>query len=190
MIDEFLQYIDLSFRDIPTSLIVGMLLIFLVGTTLLLKFGGLRKGWRWSAVLLLLEYLFLLLFLSVLSRNTQAERVYDFVPFWSYRALMSGKRGLLAPIIANVVAFVPVGFFLGCAFGRIKWWRVLLIGGSFSILIETLQFVLKRGHTEVDDVVHNVAGCLVGYGVYLAFTHIVRSLTRKPSIDTVPTQRR
>ena len=31
-------------------------------------------------------------------------------------------------------------------------------------MIETLQFVLKRGFTEVDDVWHNVVGCVIGWG--------------------------
>ena len=56
---------------------------------------------------------------------------------------------------------------LGCAFGRMKGWKVLLIGGGFSVLIETLQFVLKRGFAEFDDVFHNVLGCLIGFGVYV-----------------------
>ena len=77
-------------------------------------------------------------------------------------------------VIANVVAFVPIGLLLGCAFGkRMKWWKVLLIGGGFSLLIETLQFVLKRGFAEFDDVFHNVLGCLIGWGVYVGVRWMV-----------------
>lgn len=79
----------------------------------------------------------------------------------------------------NVVAFIPIGLLLGCAFDRMKWWQVLLIGGAFSLLIETLQFVLKRGFAEVDDVWHNVVGCMVGYGVYRGVRWLVKRLAKK-----------
>ena len=55
-------------------------------------------------------------------------------------------------------------FYSNGAFGKVKWWKVALIGGGFSVMIETLQFVLKRGFTEVDDVWHNVVGCVIGWG--------------------------
>ena len=117
---------------------------------------------------MLLEYAVLLIILSVLVRSAQAERTFDFTPFWSYRAIREGSKALLTQIIANVVAFVPIGLLLGCAFGkRMKWWNVLIIGGGFSLLIETFQFVMKRGFAEVDDVMHNVVGCMIGWGVYV-----------------------
>jgi len=59
-----------------------------------------------------------------------------------------------------------VGLLLGCAFDGIKWWKVLLIGLFLSVGIEALQFFLKKGFPEVDDVIHNTLGCMIGYGVY------------------------
>ena len=64
-----------------------------------------------------------------------------------------------------MIAFIPIGLLLGISFPNIKWWIVLLIGGAFSLLIETLQFFLRRGFAEFDDVWHNVLGCMVGYAV-------------------------
>ena len=62
----------------------------------------------------------------------------------------------------NVLAFIPIGLLLG-TFKGMKWWHVLLIGLCFSLLIELLQLVLKRGLTEFDDGVHNVVGCMMGF---------------------------
>ena len=61
---------------------------------------------------------------------------------------------------------MPVGILLGAAFRSMTWWKVLLMGGGVSVLIETMQFFLKRGFSEVDDVMHNTVGCLFGYGIY------------------------
>lgn len=50
----------------------------------------------------------------------------------------------------------------------------MLIGGAFSVLIESLQFVMKRGFSEFDDVFHNVLGCMFGYVLYIAIACLVK----------------
>ena len=40
---------------------------------------------------------------------------------------------------------------------------VLLIGCSISITIEALQFCFMKGFSELDDVMHNTVGCLMGW---------------------------
>lgn len=44
-----------------------------------------------------------------------------------------------------------------------SWLIVLLIGCSISITIEALQFCFMKGFSEVDDVMHNTVGCLMGW---------------------------
>lgn len=179
MINSFKEYLILCFNDVPTSVIVGLLLLFCLGTIVFLAFFSGKKRMKWLASLLLVESLFLILLLSVLVRKVRAERSYDFVLFWSYQAIQGGKTDLLTQNIANVLTFIPIGFLLGCVFDRMRWWKVLLIGLGFSMLIEFLQFVLKRGFTEFDDVFHNALGCIIGYGVYVWGVWLVRMVIRK-----------
>ena len=74
------------------------------------------------------------------------------------------KRGwMLTENIMNVVVFTPVVILLGITFKQMTWWEVLLIGCSISITIEALQFCFLKGFSEVDDVMHNTVGCLVGW---------------------------
>lgn len=175
MVDNLKNYITTISRDIPISFLAGILVLFAVGTVLFLVILGCKRGARWSAGLLLLEYMVLLLSLTVLTRQVHPTRAFDFSPFWSYReVLRSGKDALLTQNIANVGAFVPIGFFLSCAFGRMKWRKVLAIGGGFSLLIEVLQFVFLRGFAEFDDVFHNVIGCVIGFWIYIAFDSLAR----------------
>ena len=75
---------------------------------------GFRTGLRYSAVLLLAEYIFLLFCSTVIFRVTGETRQYDFHPFWSY-----DRPELLVENIMNVVVFVPVGLMLG-SFLRVK----------------------------------------------------------------------
>ena len=174
MIDKIEIFITTVFRDFPTSFLVGFLVLFGVGAVLFFAFFGWKRGAKWSAGLLLVEYMVLLLALAVLTRKVLPDRIFDFAPFWSYReVLRSGKDALLTQNIANVMAFVPIGLLLGCAFGRMKWWKALAIGGGFSILIEVLQFVFLRGFAEFDDVFHNVLGCMIGYWIYIVFASLL-----------------
>lgn len=178
MIDKLEHFVATVFRDIPTSFLVGFLVLFGIGTVLFLAFFGWKRGAKWSAGLLLVEYMVLLLALAVLTRSIHPTRPFDLTPFWSYRAvLQGGQDALLTQNIANVLAFVPIGLLLGCAFGRMKWWKALAIGGGFSLLIEVLQFVLKRGFSEFDDVFHNVLGCAIGFGVYVGVRWLIRQIS-------------
>lgn len=168
MFDKLQHFISVVFRDIPTSFLVGFLVLFAVGTILFLAIMGGKQGAKWSAGLFLVEYMALLFALAVLTRKVHPDRAFDFSLFWSYRAaIQSGKDALLIQNIANVLAFIPIGILLGCIFGWKKWWKVVLIGGGFSVLIEVLQFAFRLGFAEFDDVFHNVVGCTIGYGVYV-----------------------
>lgn len=179
MRDEFKQYIISLYQDIPQEVYEGLLSIFCVGTVLLLVWKGFKTGLRYSAALLLVEYIFLLFCSTVIFRATGETRQYDFHPFWSYQAIQDGREDLLAENIMNVVVFIPVGLMLG-SFLRVKgswlpngswlmvkgsWLMVAIIGCGISVTIESLQFFFMRGFSEVDDVMHNTLGCLIGYGI-------------------------
>ena len=178
MIDRYLSYITHLISRIPPTVALALALIFCVGTVLLLAFKGVKIGLRCSAALALVEYLFLLILLAVWLRKVQDFRECGLIPFASYRPVLDGTRPLSAQVIANILAFVPIGLLLGCAFGPMKWWKVLAVGGGFSLLIEVLQFFLKRGFAEFDDVFHNVLGCMVGYGVYMGLRWLIRFFGR------------
>ncbi|MDO4324090.1 MAG: VanZ family protein [Lachnospiraceae bacterium] len=119
---------------------------------------------------ILAGYLFLVLSTTVLSRPVKAEYEYMLMPFWSYTAILEGQKDLLAENIANIIMLVPVGFLLPIVLksdgSRPDGKKVVLIGFLFSSSIELLQLILKRGLFEFDDIVHNTAGCLVGYMIY------------------------
>ena len=51
------------------------------------------------------------------------------------------------------------------------WLMVAIIGCGISVTIEALQFFLHRGFSEVDDVMHNTLGCILGYLILRGFRH-------------------
>ena len=159
MREQFRQYIINLYQDMPQEVYEGLLSVFCLGVVFFIAFKGVRTGLRWSSVLLLIEYVFLIFCSTVIFRTAGATRRYDFHPFWSY-----DRPELLVENIMNVIVFIPVGMILGSLL-RVKgsWLVVLLIGCSISITIEALQFCFMKGFSEVDDVMHNTVGCLIGW---------------------------
>lgn len=162
MKDLFSKYIIDLYQDVPTNVYKGLLLVFCLGVVGLIALKGIRKAQRLSAGLLAIEYILLIYCATVIYRVYSETAEHEFTPFWSYREIEDGRLDLLAENIMNVVVFVPVGLLLSCVSRRLKWWMVLLIGFGMSLSIESLQFVLKRGFSEFDDVFHNTLGCAIG----------------------------
>lgn len=164
--EEFLAYWDSLWRDIPLYVYEIEVAVFCVGTAICLYRWGIRKGLRWSAGLLLIEYAGLIYCSTVIFRGT-GKLQYDFMPLWSYFSYFRGEDDrLLTENIMNMVVFVPVGVLLGAVFRSMSWKKVLVIGMCLSVGIEVLQFVFRKGFSEVDDVIHNTLGCMLGYGLF------------------------
>ena len=214
MREQFRQYIISLYQGIPQEIYEGLLSVFCMGLVVFIAWKGFKTGLRYSATLLLVEYIFLLFCSTVIFRAVSATRQYDFHPFWSY-----DRPDLLIENIMNVIVFIPVGMILGSllrvnygsrlrvngswsrngswfmvkgsstserlrvgerssgmATKSMTWLIVLLIGYSISVTIETLLFCFMRGFSEVDDVMHNTVGCLIGWCVVKGSRFMVKGL--------------
>lgn len=78
-------------------------------------------------------------------------------------------------MIENVLLFVPFGVLLPITFPQSRSWKVVLKSAALcSILIEVLQYVFQCGKTEVDDCILNCLGAMLGYGVYVGVTSLMK----------------
>ena len=113
-------------------------------------------------------------------RESSEANNSHFTPFWSYRNCFHKGEFHLDPEVAlNILVFLPVGFLLAQTFRGLSWWYALLIGCGISFSIEVLQFFLKRGFSEFDDVFSNTLGCLIGLGAYKMIEYVVRRIGGK-----------
>lgn len=161
--DEIWQYV-ISICDIPICVHEGLALFFCLGTALFMFFYGFKKGSRYLLGLLLVEYVVLLLCSTVIFRNAYETSRFEIHPFWSYT-----QDVLFIDNIMNVIVFMPIGFLTGITSKERRWWKVLLIGGGISLMIEIMQYLYNRGLAETDDVMHNILGCMIGYGLLTMF---------------------
>lgn len=67
----------------------------------------------------------------------------------------------------NILCFLPFGILVPLVFNKKQTFvRVAGAGILFSILIESLQFLLATGISDIDDVFFNTLGTLLGYGIF------------------------
>ena len=173
-VEGFRQYVQGLYYDVPKGVYIGLFILFLFCLVLIMFSSGKNERTLTVNRLMLFEYLALVLCSTVLLRSVNENRHYNFAPLWSYESIQNGHLELIAENAMNVVAFFPIGFLLGCSFRRMCLWKVIMIGTCLSATVEGLQFYYKRGFSEVDDVIHNTIGCLLGYCAFCMLTWLVR----------------
>lgn len=180
---EIKVYLLGSLSRIPSFFVWGLVAVFGIVCAILVLKKGWKEGLRASVVLMLVEWLFLILCTAIIFRDIRVERGYNLIPFDSYFHYPENSYFIEAAAVnvLNIFLFVPVGLLLGfmvhdSRFKMNKALLVALIGCGFSILIELLQFFFKRGLCEIDDLIHNVAGCLFGYGMFFAIRYVVKKV--------------
>lgn len=73
----------------------------------------------------------------------------------------------LEGIILNILLFVPVGYLVPLVLPWANcWWKVMLFGVALSLSIEMVQLITRLGYADVDDLMNNTIGTLVGYALY------------------------
>ena len=167
--EEFKQYILNLYQDVPSEFYEGLLSLLCIGAVGFFIILGWKRGWRKIAGLLFVEYVFLIYCLTVICRKvSEGTTGHNFTLFWSYEAIKNGRVDLAAENIMNVVIFVPVGILTALViYSKLKLFKtglfIIALGLFISSSIEAMQFFLKRGFSELDDVFHNTLGCLIGF---------------------------
>lgn len=170
------------------------LIVYSVDKTILyaLIFIALRIIWllfkrdrpRWShelALLVFVTYLILLLALTVF-RGAHLYYPWDIHPDWGRSTNVINLRPLAGSLqlfhatsrldfyyqtFGNVLWFMPLGL-LWPMLGRWghRWFGTAVFSLALSLSIECWQFLLATGIADIDDVIFNFVGGMVGYAVY------------------------
>lgn len=109
--------------------------------------------------------------------GTESGYPPNFVPFATIASYLAGEKGLLigaVNLVGNVVLLVPVGVLLPLIYSRMTWSASVLLGIAAGLSIELLQSVLQIGIFDIDDVILNALGVVVGYVLYRATRYWAR----------------
>lgn len=104
----------------------------------------------------------------------------NFVPFKTILLYLIGRRGFVASffnLAGNIGLLVPWGFLANFAFGKMAWRSSLALSVATGLAIETLQALLHTGIFDVDDVILNGLGVMIGYWACIFVASWARSRT-------------
>ncbi|MGF6989630.1 glycopeptide antibiotics resistance protein [Lachnospiraceae bacterium PM6-15] len=150
-------------------LVVPALIIFFISLS--------RKKPRYPVAKFVKLALFVI-YISLVVAVTGVGTIYDFGKFGEIIRL---EEVQLIPFTSigyltytlNIFMFVPLGFLLPFIWRNMDFLKVLLTGFSFSLFIELSQ-LLNRRVTDIDDLIANTLGCIIGYCIYTLFYKLFR----------------
>lgn len=101
--------------------------------------------------------------------------------FWNHRESL-GLMAVFLNLFGNIAAFVPFGTILPIMHHRYRsFLYMILMTFEFSLLIEVIQLVSKVGSFDVDDLLLNTIGGMLGYLVFEILNKIRRHRYAKTS---------
>lgn len=143
--------------------------LLLAGITFPFVLAKLRRRWRALPGGLLVLWAGAVLCYTVLSRSRGSGFTLSLVPLHTYRSMLNGgTRELLRSNFMNGLLFYPAGVLMGFLLPRRRrgWTQLLLtaaVFGCLSLAIELTQYTLQLGHFEMDDILHNTLGVIIGW---------------------------
>ena len=130
-----------------------------------------KKTAYWS---LFFAYIGALIGETILSGHLYASRSFQLIPFKALLFDLSPARHtVLLQLLLNIVLFIPMGVFL--YLGKRKLATSVMIGLTVSLVIEIIEFITKTGVFDIDDLIMNTLGTLIGFvAAKLFFSSIAR----------------
>ncbi len=160
MIEYIIRDMVSVFRYLPYGLVVGILVAIILAAVNDRRVRRLKKPIPVAAVTSFFMYTAIILFITFLSRENGSRSGIDLQLFstWGINARNN------AYVVENVLLFIPYGFVCAWAIKEArKFSRCVLLGFFTSIAIECLQLVTGRGYFQIDDILTNGLGAILGY---------------------------
>lgn len=84
----------------------------------------------------------------------------------------------------NILWFFPMGMLIPFLTRKApRLWKAALLGLVVSIVIETIQFSFMTGVADIDDVLFNVTGAVLGHFIYLVYRALKKKRKRGVQVE-------
>ena len=81
----------------------------------------------------------------------------------------------MSPMSVFLIAFIPFGMLLRWARNKnTTFVQALLYSLGFTLAIETVQYITKLGVFDIDDIIMNTLGGVIGYCIYYVTAKLIR----------------
>lgn len=131
--------------------------------------------------ILFVGYVLLLAYLTFLSKyygRGLVHRSVNLIPLRSIIEFLTFKydlRAIITNIAGNIVAFMPMGFLLPIVFKKLnRLEKVVFVALLSSLAIEVVQYISRTGASDIDDIILNVLGAVIGYWIFRLFNYICK----------------
>ena len=123
---------------------------------------------------LFVAYMYTLLQQTYFSRPTGSRNTVSLILGETWQGSVRSK----AYVIENILMMVPFGILLPNVLKPAEnFFCCISLGFFFSVSLEYAQFLSQRGHMQVDDVVMNVIGTIIGY-LFFVSIKLLRRLNK------------
>jgi len=85
-----------------------------------------------------------------------------------------GAFAVFANLAGNILIFVPYGFFISVASRERGFFKTLFFSMGLSLCVEIIQLFTRVGSFDVDDILLNTIGGVLGYIIFLICNGIRR----------------
>ena len=163
-----LRQLLIYFYCLPLKYVALIICAGTIGYLMLWRRYAKLRWFRIGSGVVLGMWLIAVLWATVLNRSTAEGAPAVWLPMHSYREVLNGgNRELLRANFMNVALFYPGGLllalFLPGKCSKLSRLSVLLVlGAVLSLGIELYQLRFSMGSPEIDDVIHNALGAVLG----------------------------
>lgn len=141
-----------------------------------------------SMLVLFLIYLILLVWIILFKlqfsiHDLDMVRSVNFIPFYYDKEI--GTEFHLKEVFENLLIFVPMGIYLQMLLPKGRFHGKLAVIAGTSLLLETAQYVLAIGRSDITDLLTNTTGGLLGLALYCIIARLLRNRERADKLFLV-----
>ena len=109
----------------------------------------------------------------------------NLLPFKTILPYLYGEKGLMIGginLVGNIVLLVPIGFLFPFVYRNLTWKKSLALAVAAGLLIEGMQAAFRVGIFDIDDIILNGLGVMIGYWAFTILAKGVQSMKSKTII--------
>lgn len=101
---------------------------------------------------------------------------FETIVFYT-RRLIQGKTSpwvALSNLLGNIVLFIPLGVILPFYIQTVrKWYKTAVLTAAIIFVVETVQLLMMLGTFDVDDIILNTLGAVIGYALFTSVRKVI-----------------
>lgn len=167
------------FHDILPEIWPMIVIITVILVTLRLAsiFKSSKKVVIYRELIMLLFIIYILCLFHIVTFQDINYGTNNFVPFKEIFRYDIGSAKFIKNIVGNIIMFIPYGFFASYFLKNRKFSTIGILAIIVSLTIEIVQLNIGRVF-DIDDVILNTIGAIIGYLLYVGLDAISSKLPK------------